>query len=216
MLAAGLLAVAVIEGLNDRAEQRRMADTSSTDSPGIQPSSGAPPASQDTGPAAAGKVLTSPHGPAVTNRAVAKIPQIPAGAPDPPSQDIGLLALPEMAVTVAWGSDASVTRTAAGTAGPDPRSQAGPRLSTALPAAVTVLAIAAAISWRRRRAGSSQDRDATLAEPAIVEAEQDDRAEANKIDDDEERLPSSPAEPWKCLTQTSPLSVTTAPTVRRH
>jgi hypothetical protein len=51
-----------------------MADTSSTNPPGIQPSSGAPPASQDTGPAAGGTALTSPHGPAVTSRTVAKIP----------------------------------------------------------------------------------------------------------------------------------------------
>ena len=195
MLVAGLIAVAVIVGLNHRAEQLRTADTFSTDSLGIQPSSVVPRASQDTGSAAGGKVLTSPHRPAFTTRAVARILQLPAAIPNLPRQDIGSLALPEMAVTVTWGSDASVTRTVPGTAGQGGRTRAGPRPMTALPAAVTVLAIAAAVSWRRRRAASSQDRDATLAEPAIVEAEQDDPvAEANKIDDDEERLPSSPAD----------------------
>jgi hypothetical protein len=105
-----------------------------------------------------------------------------------------LLALPEMAVNGGMGSDASGTRTGAGTAGPDPHLGSGSNPMTALPAAITALAIAAAITRRRRRARPSQNGDAIQAVPAMVEVEQQGPTGTDGINDDQAQLPSSPAD----------------------
>ena len=200
MFVAGLIAAAVIMGLNHRTAQLRVADTS-TDSPGTPPSSVGPLPSQGAGPASGATALTSPHPPAAATRAVGRIPQLPGTTPDLPRPDIGSLVLPEMDVTVTWGVDAPVTGTPPGAAGQGTRPPSDPRLMTAWPAAVTVLALAitVAVGRRRRGRGSSQDRDATQAEPAMVEMQEDNPAGATEIGGDEEGRSSAAADVGEVL-----------------
>jgi len=126
------------------------------------------------------------------------MPQLPPAAPDLPQPDIGSVVVPEMGVAVAWGSDTPATSSRPSAAGQGTRPSLEALPMTAMPAVVTVAAIAAAVGLQRRRSRLSQDRDATEAEPAMVE-DQVNPADATGIDSDQEPLSPSPADMLEVL-----------------
>ena len=196
MLAAGVVAVAAVMALDARIERQRLADTS-TDSPGTS-SSVAALASQGAGPASGATALTSPQPPGAATPAVGGMPQLPPAAPDLPQPDIGSVVVPEMDVAVAWGSDTPATKSRPGAAGQGTRPSLEALPMTVMLAVVTVGAIAAAVGLWRRRSRLSQDRDATEAEPAMVQ-DVGNPGDATGIDGDQERLFPSPADVLEVL-----------------